>query len=263
VASPQGIRPPREYAVDSVSRLIDPRALLIVMSDPLVSIIVPTYRRPNDLLQCLRSIQTTVTMPHEVIVVAVAEDEPTLAALAGLKTHPGVCIIEQPSRGGAVQAMNLGFRAARGEFLIQINDDCELLPHSIANAVRFLEAPAHRHIGQAAFFHDSPVRRNVFAQIQVEDVWYFVCHVRGLCYANFGLARRSLYQQLNYFDERYFMYGADPDFSLKVWHEAKLSVVPCPGALIHHRELNDERGAHERAEQDTDNRKLFQKWRLD
>ena len=229
-------------------------------SSPRVSIVVPTYQRPEPLQACLRSIADTVTLPHEVICVAVADDRATIAAL---KRALSVQTIIQPTRGGAVQAMNLGFRAAQGEYLMQINDDCRLLPHTVANAVRFLEAPANSHIGQAAFFHDSPVRRNVFAQICVEDTWYFVCHVRGLCYANFGLARRSLYEQVGYLDERYFMYGADPDFSLKVWHEAGLAVAPCPGALIHHDELNDERGTRDRAAQDQDNRKLFAKWRLD
>lgn len=223
-----------------------------------VSIVLPTYQRPISLDLCLRSIAETVTLPHEVIGVAVAGDEPTIATL---KSHNAATII-QPNRGGAVQAMNLGFRAARGEYLIQINDDCRLLPHSIANAVRFLEAPANRDIGQAAFFHDSPVRRNVFAQIQVEGIWYFVCHVRGLCYANFGLAKRSLYEQLDFLDERYFMYGADPDFSMKIWRHTGLRVEPCPGALIHHEEMNDQRGAAERAEQHIDNAKLFAKWGL-
>jgi len=229
------------------------------MTEPIVSIIVPTYRRPEALRRCLDSIASTVRMPHEVIAVPVADDEPTCAALKG---RP-VKIVVQPTRGGAVQAMNMGFRAARGTYLLQINDDSQLLPHSVANAIRFLEAPAHRHVGVAAFFHDSPVRRNVHAQIQVEGTWYFVCQVRGLCYANFGLAKRTLYERLGYFDERYFMYGADPDFSLKVWHEAALRVEPCPGALIHHEELRDERGAAERAAQDSDNRKLFAKWKLD
>jgi GT2 family glycosyltransferase len=229
------------------------------MPNPLVSIIVPTYRRPAELERCLRSIQNTVSQDHEVICVCVADDGPTLDMI---KNHH-VQTITQPSRGGAVQAMNLGFRAAQGEYLTQINDDCELLPHAIANAVRFLEAPAHDHIGQAAFFHDSRVRRNIHQQIYIEDTWYYVCHVRGLCYANFGLARRSLYRQLGFFDERYFMYGADPDFSLKIWHEAKLSVEPCPGALVKHHELNDERGAKERAGQASDNAKLFAKWKLD
>jgi GT2 family glycosyltransferase len=229
-----------------------------LMTKPTVSIIVPTYQRPVALAACLDSIERTVDIAHEVICVAVEGDRPSLDAIGSRKIRTVV----QPTRGGAVQAMNMGFGAAQGEFVIQINDDCELLPHSIANAVRFLQAPAQRHIGQAAFFHDSPVRRNVHAQIQVEGSWYFVCHVRGLCYANFGMTRRTLHEQLGHLDERYFMYGADPDFSLKVWHEAKLRVEPCPGALIHHAELADERASAERAGQHADNQKLFAKWGL-
>lgn len=221
-----------------------------------VSIIVPTYRRPDHLGRCLASIADTVNVKHEVICVTVAGDEETQHVV---RSHD-VAHVVQPERGGAVQAMNLGFRSASGQYMLQINDDCELLPYSIENAIRFLEAPAHAHIGQAAFFHDSPVRRNVYQQIMIDDRWYFVCQVRGLCYANFGLAARSLYEQLDYFDERYFMYGADPDFSLKVWHEAKLQVAPCPGALIKHLELDDERGEKERAAQASDNALLFEKW---
>jgi len=229
------------------------------MPEPEVSIIVPTYGRPDHLKRCLDSIRATVTRPHEVICVSVAGDEPTQAVIADYDVRHVI----QPTRGGAVQAMNLGFRAAEGRYMMQVNDDCQMMPYSIANAIRFLQAPGHEHIGLAAFFHNSRVKRNVHAQIMVEDVWYYVCHVRGLCFANFGLAKRSLYERLGYFDERFFMYGADPDFSLKVWHEAKLAVEPCPGALIHHLELEDERGAEERSAQQTDNAKLFEKWDLD
>jgi GT2 family glycosyltransferase len=225
---------------------------------PVVSIIVPTLHRPTALDACLRSIARTVDVAHEVICVTVSGDTETET----IARANAVKLINQPTRAGCVNATNLGFKAARGKYLLQMNDDCKLLPHSVANAVRFLEAPANGGVGQAAFFHDSPVRRNVHGQIQVEGVWYFVCHVRGLCYANFGLAKRELYERLGWLDERYFMYGADPDFSLKVWHEAELKVEPCSGALIHHAELRDKRARVERggAAQDEDNRKLFEKW---
>jgi GT2 family glycosyltransferase len=227
------------------------------MPEPVVSVVVPTFRRAAMLGKCLDSIQSTAKLPHEVICVHVAGDAESAEVLR--RRPEPLRLIEQPTRGGLVQAMNMGFHTAKGRYIIQINDDCELMPHSLANAVRFLEAPAHANVGQAAFFHDSPVKRNVQAQICVEGVWYFVCHVRGLCFANFGMARRELSEKLGYFDERYFMYGADPDFSLKVW-QAGLTVEPCPGALIRHHELNDERGAAERAAQHSDNRKLFDKW---
>ena len=228
------------------------------MADPIVSIIVPTFQRPEALTHCLDSIEETVSIAREVICVMVAGDEATDDIL---QTRD-VKVVIQPQRAGFVNAANLGLKTARGEYVMQVNDDCLLLPHSVANAIRFLEAPVHGNVGQAAFYHDSPVRRNVHSQIQLDGRWFFVCQVRGLCYANFGLTRRSLVEHLGYFDERYYMYGADPDFSLKVWHEAKMSVEPCAGALIRHLELEDERGAEERARQSEDNRLLFDKWRL-
>lgn len=228
------------------------------MADPIVSIIVPTFQRPEALARCLDSIEETVSLAHEVICVMVAGDEATLDVLVSRD----VAVITQPQRAGFVNAANLGLKAARGEYVMQVNDDCLLLPHSVANSIRFLEAPAHGHVGQAAFYHDSPVRRNIHSQIQLDDRWFFVCQVRGLCYANFGLSRRSLVERLGFYDERYSMYGADPDFSLKVWHEAKMSVEPCPGSLIRHLELDDERGAEERSRQSEDNQLLFEKWGL-
>jgi GT2 family glycosyltransferase len=230
------------------------------VASPRISIIIPTLGRAESLRRCLDSIASTVRATHEVIGVCIADDAPTRQVLAERKAET----IVQPTRGGYVQAANLGLRAAHGEYITILNDDCTLLPHSIDNAIRFLEAPAHGdRIGQAAFFHDTPVRRNVYQQIRIEDVDYRVCHVRGLCYANFGLARRTLYERLDYLDERYFMYGADPDFSLKVWHEAKLIVAPCPGALVHHEPADDDRAQNERARQAEDNGKLFAKWGLD
>jgi GT2 family glycosyltransferase len=226
-----------------------------------VSIVIPTVGRAAALARCLDSIAATVPVSYEVLCVTVATDEPT-ARLLGERRDPHLAILRQPHREGFVRAANAGFRAARGTWLLQLNDDCRLLPHSVGNAIRFLEAPAHRGIGQAAFFHDTPVRRNVFQQVELDGRWFRTLHVRGLCYANFGLVRRELAEQLGFYDERFRMYGADPDFSLKVWHEAKLEVRPCPGALVEHDELVDERASQERPEQVSDNAALFAKWRM-
>ncbi len=226
---------------------------------PVVSIVVPTYGRAELLGRCLRSIGATVSLPHEVICVTVAGDEPTRELLAG---EPGVASVVQPERSGFVRAANAGFRAARGRWVCQLNDDCELMPYAVENAVSFLSAPAHADVGQAAFFHDSPVRRNIEREITVEGVRYVVCHVRGLCFANFGLISREVGERLGWYDERFFMYGADPDLSLRVWHEAGLRVAPCAGALVRHLEVEDGRSAEERRRQGEDNALLFEKWGL-
>jgi GT2 family glycosyltransferase len=223
------------------------------MSTPLVSIVVPTFERPDLLAACLESIASTTTLDHEVIVVPVDDDAPTRAMLATRAAR----VVMQPRAEGYVRAANLGLRAARGTYVTVINDDCTLLPHTIDNAVRFLQAPAHARIGLAALFHDTPSPRNVHAQIDVDGIRYVVRHVRGLCYADFGLGRRDLLARLGFFDECFVMYGADPDLSLRVWHDAGLEVVPCPGALVHHACT-----PVDPARQADDNRRLFEKWAM-
>ncbi len=229
----------------------------------MVSIVVPTYRRPAALARCLASVRATVSVPHEILCVTVEGDTETDELLRSAPTTPNLRVVRQAAREGFVRAANAGFRAATGRWLLQLNDDCRLLPHSVGNAIRFLSAPAHGTVGLAAFFHDTPVQRNVFQQIELEQRTFRVLHVRGLCYANFGLVRRELAERLGFYDERYRMYGADPDFSLKIWHEAHMEVRPCPGALVEHDELIDDRAAGERPSQREDNAKLFAKWQLD
>ena len=67
--------------------------------------------------------------------------------------------------------------------------------------------------------------------------------------------------QLGYFDERYYIRGADPDLSLKAWHAGR-KIVPAYGAMIDHDELDDDRRIADSSIGEEDNRKLFAKWDL-
>ena len=85
--------------------------------------------------------------------------------------------------------------------------------------------------------------------------------MRGTLYANFALAHRDIFQQLDFFDPRYRFYGADPDFSLKAWH-AGLKVEPANNSFIDHDEHVDARRFADAEQGKIDNAKLFSKWDL-
>ena len=91
---------------------------------------------------------------------------------------------------------------------------------------------------------------------------YGVYNVRGVTYANFGLLRRSLLEQVGYLDERYYFCAWDPDLSLKVQRDAGLRVIGCRHALIRHDELMDDRKVADAAAAEADNAALFAKWTL-
>lgn len=227
-----------------------------------LSIVVPTTNRAESLASCLVTIRDSVHCSHEVIVVDGASQDNTIAVLEAAKDAMGerLRIIREPKREGFVRAANKGFRAARGEYIAWLNDDARPLPGALDQAIDCLER-AQNGAGLAAMFHSTPVTRNIAIETRHEHQLFHVLHVRGTLYANFGVARRNLFEQLDYFDERYFLNAADPDFSLKVWN-AGLAVIPACGAFIDHDELPDDRRRADSGAGSADNARLFAKWDL-
>jgi len=229
---------------------------------PDLSIVIPTYNRSRSLASCLVAVRNAVRRPYEIIVVDGASEDGTSAVLANVGETMGerLRVLREPRREGFVKAANKGFRAARGKYLMWLNDDARPLPESLDRAIEQLRC-APPKVGMVALFHPAHTMRNIAFEARHRGRAFQVLHVRGTLYANFGIASRSLFERLNFFDERYFLNGADPDFSLKTW-ESGLSVVPAFGALVDHDELEDERREADRDLAVADNARLFEKWDL-
>lgn len=227
-----------------------------------LSVVVPTANRAESLRSCLASVRAATNCSYEIIVVDGASSDGTDAILDAAREEFGnrLRVISETRREGFVRAANKGFRAARGKYLTWLNDDARPLPGALDQAIECLECAQNR-AGLAAMFHSTPATRNIAIETRHGQQLFHVMHVRGTLYANFGVARRELFEQLDYFDERYFLNAADPDFSLKVWN-AGFSVVPALGAYIDHDELPDDRRRADSGAGSADNAKLFAKWDL-
>lgn len=227
-----------------------------------LSIVIPTCNRAASLARCIAAARNATRASVEIVVVdgASADGTPAVLAAAGDLLGDRLRVIREDRREGFVRAVNKGFRAARGKHLMWLNDDARPLPGAIDAALAQI-AFAPRTVGMAALFHASSSARNVALAAPHLGRTFCVMHVRGTLYANFGLAPRALFERLGWFDERYYLYAADPDFSLKVWH-AGLSVVPAFGALVDHDEVRDERREADRQPSASDNDRLFAKWDL-
>ncbi len=108
-----------------------------------VSVIIPTYNRPEQLaleLSCL-AVQEGGHV-EEVLVCDDGSSTDTTAVLESFETRiPGLRLLRQEDRGfRAGQARNMGIREARGELLLFIDDDL-LLP------VGFVDAHVRSHDG--------------------------------------------------------------------------------------------------------------------
>lgn len=97
------------------------------MSTPLISIIIPTYNRPNLLPRAVKSALDQTVKELEVIVVDDASPEPV-----NLPEHSQLRVIRLPENRGGAAARNIGAKAAHGRWVAYLDDDDELLPHMAA-----------------------------------------------------------------------------------------------------------------------------------
>ena len=99
-------------------------------SSPLVSVIVPTYRRSGPLNRALTSLAEQTYRNIEVIVINDNVDESWTAQVQGmidqiLDSHPSLRvrhIVNQVNQGSA-ETRNIGIRAAAGEYITFLDDD--------------------------------------------------------------------------------------------------------------------------------------------
>jgi len=107
------------------------------MSQPLVTIVTPTFNQAEFLERTLQSVLSQDYPRLEYIVVDGASTDGTAAVLARYSDR--VRVISEPDRGQA-DAINKGFRLAQGEILGWLNSDDLLLPGAISAVVRFFTA---------------------------------------------------------------------------------------------------------------------------
>jgi glycosyltransferase involved in cell wall biosynthesis len=92
-----------------------------------ISVMIPTYRRPQDLARCLKALEQQTRKPEQVVVVVRDTDTDTWSFLQDY--HPQAFNLEAATVKvpGVVAAMNVGLDAARGD-MIAITDD-DAAPH--------------------------------------------------------------------------------------------------------------------------------------
>jgi GT2 family glycosyltransferase len=94
----------------------------------LISVIVPTYRRPQELAQCLSALGKQSRLGDEVIVTVRDTDIQTREFLA---SNPGVCPklrVVTVTEPGVIAAMNAGLKSSQGQIIALTDDDAAPWP---------------------------------------------------------------------------------------------------------------------------------------
>lgn len=124
-------------------------------TQPSSSVLIVSYRRPDDLARCLGSLSGLETKPDEVIVVWQGDDVGTRDRAESLRDGLGcpLSLVHSPEPG-VVAAENAGRDAAVGEILILIDDDATAPPDWVARHVSHYRDPKVGAVGGPAVNHD-------------------------------------------------------------------------------------------------------------
>lgn len=142
-----------------------------------------------------------------------------------------VQIIHESPRMGMVKGYNHAFRLCKGEFVMWLNDDAEVLPGYDLAGVDLLRA--HPDVGMGCYYY-------------LEGGRWHVNMLYRMIFANFGILPRWLGEQVGWFDEELTMYGSDNSLTFKVLLAGK-GVVTVPGPrIIHHSEWDEMRNENDK-----------------
>lgn len=117
--------------------------------DPLVTIVVPTYKRPDLLIECLRAISQQTFTNFTVLVCDNSSDAEGRSVVESL--HDGrFRYVARDQNLGMLKNVVLGFMAATTELVMEVDDDDILYPRCL----EFLTAPFGEHADLAIVFGD-------------------------------------------------------------------------------------------------------------
>lgn len=207
---------------------------------PSLDIVIVNWNAGEQLVDCLASIAATSTDGLELRRVVVVDNASTDGSADNLDRFGlPLVLIRNTANLGFGRASNLGARDSSADFLLFLNPDTRLFADSLLAPVRFMADSAHAAVGICGIKlvdAENQIHRHCARFITVQTVvaraiglaslglWHShvmsewdhansrpVDHVIGAFY----LIRRTLFEKLRGFDERFFVYLEDIDLSYR------------------------------------------------
>ena len=125
----------------------------------LVSVIIPTYNRPNYLREAVDSVFAQTYHSIEILVIDDGSSDGGVLTRSALKPYlssdpqtPKITYLYQKN-SGLVPAVNRGLGLARGEYIQRLDDDDRLLPEKIARSVEVFRACPAVGLVATGYYH--------------------------------------------------------------------------------------------------------------
>lgn len=203
----------------------------------MLDIIIVNWNAGDQLLACVNSVaRYGADLVESTIVV---DNNSTDGSLETVKDLSFVTLIHAGKNLGFGKACNLGAAKAKSEYLLFLNPDAELHPNTLSMVLRHMQAPAQVRTGICGVQLLDGVGHVSRSCARFPTAAGFTAHALGLSLifphlghrmaewdhtrnrqvdqviGAFFLVRRGLFESLNGFDERFFVYFEEVDFSYR------------------------------------------------
>lgn len=226
-----------------------------IQGQPLVSVIIPNKDHHKDLDLCVRSMITKGTYKNlEFVVVENNSTEPETAVYYEKiqKEFPQVRVVTWDREFNYAAINNFGVSHARGEYLLFLNNDTELIAENfVEEMLGFCQRDDVGIVGAKLLYQDDTIQHagvvvgfggvagHTFIGLHKAENSYF--H-RAMCAQDYSavtaacmMSKKSVFKKVGGFSENFAVAFNDIDYCMKVRSFGKL-VVYAPYALLYHYE---------------------------
>lgn len=203
-----------------------------------VDVVVVTYQSSSQLAWCLEALPADVA----VVVVDNASTDGSADAAASL----GAKVIRNDSNAGFAQAANQGAADGTADFILFLNPDARIASADLETLVKQLDAaPGTAIVGPRLVGSDGTEQRAWWPFPTASRAWAEALgllrvgggrldrHGDGFVVGACLLVRRTVFEALDGFDERFWLYGEEADLCRRAT-DAGWAVAPAANAVAQH-----------------------------
>jgi len=221
----------------------------------MISVIIVNWNAGAQLAACIASIDHHASGMN--VHVVVVDNGSSDHSADFLRRRSDITLISTGCNQGFGKACNLGAAQATGDYLLFLNPDAALYPHTLSRVLAYMQDPAQARVGICGVQLKDGLGHVARSCARFPAPWALVAHALGLVrliprwghfmaewahdqtrevdhvIGAFYLVRRSLFEQIGGFDERFFVYLEDLDFSYRARQAGWRSVYLADAQAFH------------------------------
>lgn len=225
-----------------------------VEGNPKISILIPNMDHIEELEICIDSILKLTTYKNfEIIVIENnSKEEETFNYYKKIQLNPKVKVVYYPEKKfNYSKIINFGVKQATGEYIMQLNNDTELLTKNwLEELLGYAQRKDVGAVGVKLYYPDNTIQHvgaiigiggvggHIFKYYPKDKRGYFArdSFVQNLSAVTAAciFSRKEIYEEVGYMDEKFEVAFNDMDFCLKIREKGYLIVENPYVELIHY-----------------------------